>query len=242
MTAIVTGASRGFGRAIAAALHSRGDAIVGLGRDATALDSVRDQLGEGFTPLVADVTDADVATSVLSRHRPSVVVLNAGASTVNVPIQSHTWETFSRHWEVDAKQAFVWIQAALALPLAPGSTVIAMSSGAAVKGSPLSGGYAPAKAAVRFVTRYGAEESERAGLGIRFVSVLPQLTPATGFGAEAVEAYARRAGVDVATFLERSGPTLTSDQVAAAVVELANAPAHAAGSFLLTPAGLSPVP
>jgi NAD(P)-dependent dehydrogenase (short-subunit alcohol dehydrogenase family) len=210
--AVVTGASRGFGRAIATALHGRGAEVVGLGRDPATLGSLGDQLGEGFTPLVADVTDPDVATSVLSRHRPSVVVLNAGASTVNQPIQTHTWETFSRHWEVDAKQAFVWIQAALALPLAPGSTVIAMSSGAAVQGSPLSGGYAAANAAVRFVAASADEEAERARLGIRFVSVLPKLTPATGLGSAAVADYARRAGVDVATFLERLGPTLTTEE------------------------------
>jgi hypothetical protein len=40
------------------------------------------------------------------------------------------------------QHAFHWIREALLLPLRPGSTVVAMSSGAAVAGSPLSGGYA----------------------------------------------------------------------------------------------------
>ena len=86
---------------------------------------------------------------------------------------------------------------ALRRPLAPGSSVIVMSSGAAVNGSPLSGGYAGAKAAVKFIADYAAIESQRAGLGIRFVSVLPRLTPATELGAAAVAAYAERQGVDV---------------------------------------------
>src|SRR6202008_2437053 len=103
----------------------------------------------------------------------------------------------SRNWDVDVRHAFHWIREALLLPLAPGSTVIAMSSGAAVAGSPLSGGYAGAKATVRFITGYAADESERAGLGIRFVSVLPGLTPSTELGAKAVAAYAERQGVDV---------------------------------------------
>jgi NAD(P)-dependent dehydrogenase (short-subunit alcohol dehydrogenase family) len=90
-------------------------------------------------------------------------------------------------------------------PLAPGSSVIALSSGAAIKGSPLSGGYAGAKAAVRFIAGYAAIESQRAGLGISFVSVLPQLTPATELGAPHVAAYAEREGVDVDTFRKSLG-------------------------------------
>ena len=82
--------------------------------------------------------------------------------------------------------------------------VIALSSGAAVNGSPLSGGYAGAKATIRFLTRYAAAESERAGLGIRFISLLPKLTPATDLGSAAVAAYAARDGEDVATYLAKT--------------------------------------
>ena len=84
------------------------------------------------------------------------------------------------------QQVFHWTREALLRPLEPGSVVVAFSSGAAVAGSPLSGGYAGAKATIRFMASYAAEESERSGLGIRFVSVLPQLTPATDLGATAV--------------------------------------------------------
>ena len=89
------------------------------------------------------------------------------------------------------RHAFHWIREALLLPLDPGSTVVVMSSGAAVAGSPLSGGYAGSKATIRFLTGYAQEESQRAGLGIRFFSVLPKLTPATDLGSPAVAAYAR---------------------------------------------------
>ena len=117
-----------------------------------------------------------------------------------------------------------------------------MSSGAALRGSPLSGGYAGSKATIRFITSYAAAESERDGLGIRFISVLPQLTPATDLGAAAVAAYAAREGMDVAAYRERSGPALTPGQAGEAFVALASDPGQAAGSYLLTAAGLSPVP
>ena len=100
---------------------------------------------------------------LIEQYRPDTLVLNAGAPPLMRPVQHHTWDTFSRNWDVDVRHAFHWIREALLLPLHPGSTVVTMSSGAAVAGSPLSGGYAGAKAAIRFITGYAADESERAG-------------------------------------------------------------------------------
>jgi len=239
-TALVTGASRGFGRGIAAALDGAGAAVVGVARDGAALEELRAELGESFTPVRADAADPTVAGQLIDAYRPGILVLNAGAAPLSRPLQHHTWETFSVNWDTDVKQAFHWLREALLAPLAPGSTVIAMSSGAALRGSPLSGGYAGSKATIRFITSYAAAESERGGLGIRFMSVLPQLTPATDLGAAAVAAYAAREGMDVAAYRERSGPALTPGQAGEAFVALASDPGQAAGSYLLTAAGLSP--
>jgi NAD(P)-dependent dehydrogenase (short-subunit alcohol dehydrogenase family) len=159
--AIVTGASRGFGRGIAAALMQAGAHVVGVARDAGALEEVREQLGAAFTPVVADAADPVVAGQMIDKYQPRTLVLNAGASPLSRPIHRHTWETFSRNWEVDVQHAFHWTREALLAPLAPGSTVIAVSSGAALRGSPVSGGYAGAKATIRFLTAYAAEESRR---------------------------------------------------------------------------------
>jgi NAD(P)-dependent dehydrogenase (short-subunit alcohol dehydrogenase family) len=206
-TAIVTGASRG----IAAALAKAGAYVVGIARDAAALDEVHEQLGTAFTPVAADAADPLVAGQLMDAYQPRTLVLNAGASPLPRPLHHHTWETFSRNWEVDVQHAFHWTREALLRPLEPGSTVIAVSSGAALRGSPISGGYAGAKAAIRFLTGYAAEESRREGLGIRFISVLPALTPETRVGQTGVAAYAARGGVDAATFLASRGPALTPD-------------------------------
>ena len=158
------------------------------------------------------------------------------------PLQDQTWESFSQTWNVDVSQAFHWSRHALRRPLAPGSSVIAMSSGAAVNGSPLSGGYAGAKATVRFITSYAAIESQRAGLGIRFVSVLPRLTPATDLGAKAVAAYAERQGVDVETFVQSMGsmgPVLNTEQVGKSILQIATGDPQDAGAYLLASSGLS---
>jgi NAD(P)-dependent dehydrogenase (short-subunit alcohol dehydrogenase family) len=241
-TALVTGASRGFGRAIAAALVEAGAGVVGVARDGGRLEEVRAQLGEAFVPVVADATDPTVAGQVLDQHRPRTLVLNAGASPLMRPLQHHTWQTFSRNWEVDVQHVFNWTRETLLLPLAPGSVVIAFSSGAALAGSPLSGGYAGAKSTIGFITAYAAGESARAALGIRLVSVLPALTPATTLGAPAVAAYARSQGVEVAAFLESRGPMLTTEHVGRAIVDLATGSGHDRDAYLITSDGLVPAP
>jgi NAD(P)-dependent dehydrogenase (short-subunit alcohol dehydrogenase family) len=239
-TAIVTGASRGFGRGIAAALSAAGAHVVGVARS-TGLDDVRDQLGPTFTAVTADAADPATARRLIDEHRPRTLVLCAGATPQMRPLPDQTWESFSQNWNVDVAQAFYWIRHALQRPLSPGSSVVAVSSGAAINGSPLSGGYAGAKATVRFIASYAAIESKRAGLGISFVSVLPRLTPATELGAQAVAAYAERQGVDVDSFVQSSGPALTAEQAGRSVVEIATGERRGHDAYLLTAAGLAPL-
>ncbi|WP_214321749.1 SDR family oxidoreductase [Nonomuraea sediminis] len=239
-TAVVTGASRGFGRAIAAALVAAGTRVVGIARHEQELLAVRDELGEGFTAVAADAADEALARSVIREHRPGLLVLNAGATPHTAPLHEQTWESFSRHWQADTRHVFAWTRAALREPLAPGGVVVAMSSGAALRGSPLSGGYAGAKAAIRNISAYAAEESERAGLGIRFVALLPQLTPAGGVGSAGVAGYAERQGVDRDTFVAGMQPILTAEQVAKAVLEIAADPGSAP-EYLVSGAGPRPI-
>ena len=237
-TALVTGASRGFGRGIATALSRVGAQVVGVARDRAQLEELRAELGESFTAVSADAADPTVAGQLIDAFHPAILVLNAGATPLPRPIQHHTWQTFSVNWETDVQHMFNWTREALLAPLAPGSTVITLSSGAALRGSPLSGGYAGAKAAIRFLTGYAAAESERETLGIRFVSVLPQLTPATALGAVFFDAYSAREGAAAAA--RTGGPALTPEQAGQAIFDLTG-PGYDQDSYLLTAAGLSPL-
>jgi NAD(P)-dependent dehydrogenase (short-subunit alcohol dehydrogenase family) len=241
-TVIVTGASRGFGRGIAVALAEAGAQVVGVARDPAALAEVRERLGPAFTPVAADAADPVLAGQLIDAYQPGMLVLNAGAFPLPRPVQRHTWQTFSRNWEVDVQHAFHWVREALLRPLEPGSTVIAVSSGAALRGSPLSGGYAGAKATIRFLASYAADESRREGLGIRFTAVLPDLTPETGLGHAAVAAYAARAGADVAAFTAGRGPVLTPAVAGQEIAGLLADPGQDKDAYLLSAAGLSPAP
>src|SRR5438067_2484049 len=56
-TVIVTGASRGFGRAIARSFHDHGATVVGVATSASRLAVLGDELGPRFVPITADVAD-----------------------------------------------------------------------------------------------------------------------------------------------------------------------------------------
>jgi NAD(P)-dependent dehydrogenase (short-subunit alcohol dehydrogenase family) len=116
-----------------------------------------------------------------------------------------------------------------------------VSSGAALAGSPLSGGYAGAKATLRFITGYAQDEAKRAGLGITFTAVLPRITPLTDLGRPAVRAYAARAGQSEEEYLRQLGEPLTPEQAGQAVVDLVTGDAHDQDAYLLTTAGLRPL-
>ena len=240
-TTMVVGASRGLGRGIAAAFADAGAPVIAVARSAAPLAELAD--AGGIEPEVGDAADADVAASLLERHEPRAVILVAGASPLMRPLQHQTWETFSVNWHSDVRVAFHWVREALLKPLRPGSRVIVISSGAALNGSPLSGGYAGAKATQRFIATYAREEADRAGLGISFTTVLPRITPLTDLGRPAVAAYAARNGQTEAEYLAPFGAPLTPVMAGGALLELLRTDAAGlAAEYLLSAAGLQPVP
>jgi 3-oxoacyl-[acyl-carrier protein] reductase len=240
-TAIVVGASRGLGRGIAEAFLAAGASVVAVARDVKPLVDLA-----GANPrlhsIAADATDPIVAGQVLEQWRPDLLALVAGAAPLLRPIHLHTWETVSLNWLVDVRIALNWLREALLLPLPPNSRVIVMSSGAALMGSPLSGGYAGSKAAVRFFAEYAAQESSRMGLGIGISAVLPRLTPATELGRPAVVAYAARQGLSVEDYLDGLGDPVTPALAGEAFVILATGHQGEGGAYVLTGAGLEAVP
>jgi 3-oxoacyl-[acyl-carrier protein] reductase len=181
------------------------------------------------------------AARLLDRYEPEVVILVAGASPHMRPLQQQTRETFSVNWETDVRIAFHWLREALLKPLRPGSRVVVFSSGAGLNpnGSPLSGGYAGAKATQRLIAGYAQDEAERAGLDITFTAVFPYFAPQTGVGRPAVQAYAARAGQSVEEYLQEQGSLVTPEIAGTALVELVQADAATvAPGYRLTGTGL----
>jgi NAD(P)-dependent dehydrogenase (short-subunit alcohol dehydrogenase family) len=243
-TTIVVGASRGLGRGIATAFAEAGAPVVAVSRTAAEFPEPANGAGT-IQPETADAGEATVAARLLDRYEPEAVILVAGASPHMRPLRQQTWETFSVNWQTDVRITFHWLREALLTPLRPGSRVVVVSSGAALNanGSPLSGGYAGAKATQRFITGYAQDEAQRAGLDITFTAVLPRFAPLTGVGRPAVQAYAARAGQSVEKFLQQQGPLVTPEIAGTSLVGLVQTDAaDVAPAYVLTGDGLRKLP
>jgi len=82
--AIVTGASRGLGAALASALIAKGAKVYGLARNAESLKALQDTTGEMFVPVALDITDLKsveswVGATFSHQHAPDILINNAGA-------------------------------------------------------------------------------------------------------------------------------------------------------------------
>lgn len=222
---LIIGGSRGLGLGVVEALAARHAKVTVIARDSERLTEIQARLGVSI--IAGDATDPTLAESALSEVRPSVLVLNAGATPTMAPLQNQTWESFSTNWNTDVKSTFHWIQAALRLPLERGSRVLITSSGAAIEGSPLSGGYAGAKRMIWLMAGYANGVANDLHLGIRFQAVLlRQILGATELGRVAAEAYARRKGVSTEAFLAGFGKPLNARDYGEHIVTLLTDPKY----------------
>jgi NAD(P)-dependent dehydrogenase (short-subunit alcohol dehydrogenase family) len=225
---VVTGGSRGLGLGLVEALVAHGAKVTVVARDADALGAVRARLG--VAAISADVTDETAAHRILAEVRPDILVLNAGTKPRMGRLDQLSWADFTATWETDVKGGLYWLQAALKLPLKPGSRVLVVSSGAAVSGSPMSGGYGGAKRMLWFMAKYANGVSEQKDLGIRFQAIVPQqIIGGTGVGDAGADAYARAMSIEPDVFLARFGAPMPPREFGEKVVAVLNDPKYAEG-------------
>lgn len=232
------GASRGLGRVLAETFHRLGAQVLVVARGQASLDDLARDL-PGVRILACDATKDDAATKVLAVQEPRVLVLCGGAMTVNIPFPALDWEQFNVSWETDTRISFNFLKAVLEKPLKPGAVVVTMSSGAIVNGSPISGSYAGAKRMQMFLSSYAQKASDRAGLDLRFLSLVPaRIMAETELGAAAVRDYAVYNGVTEAAFMTAMGPAQTAKDVAGAVLSLIH-DGKPGGNFMVSAEGVS---
>jgi NAD(P)-dependent dehydrogenase (short-subunit alcohol dehydrogenase family) len=173
-TAIVTGASRGLGLALARALAERGWRLAIDARGAEALRAAREELA-GLTDVAAvvgDVADGQHRRELVEAagERVDLLVNNAsalGASPLP-PLADHPLDALAEVYRVNVLGALGMLQ--LALPrMRPGGRVINVSSDAGVEAYEGWGGYGSSKAALDQLTRVLAAERP----DLRFYSVDP---------------------------------------------------------------------
>jgi NAD(P)-dependent dehydrogenase (short-subunit alcohol dehydrogenase family) len=225
---IVTGGSRGLGLGLVEALIAQGAKVTVVARRADSLDAVSARLG--VATISADVTDKAAAFRILGEVLPDILALNAGATPRMGRLDQLSWEDFSVAWETDVRAGLYWLQAALNLPLKPGSRVLVGSSGAAVTGSQMSGGYGGSKRMLWFMAKYANGVSQEKNLGIRFQAIVPrQVILGTGTGDAAANAYAGSMGITPEQFVARFGAPMPPRAFGDRVVSVLEDPQYADG-------------
>ena len=239
---VVIGGSGGVGRRIVEAGIRNGARVLAVARQEAPLRELIQQV-PGVEALSLDAADEGAPAKVFDVLPPDILVISAGALPPAAPLFKQSWREFAVNWEADVKIAFHFCKAALSRPLPAGSSVILIASGAALAGSPNSGGYAGAKRTQIFMANYSQKESDRLGLGLRFMALAPRIMPDTELGKYAVAGYSRYLGISAADFIRGMASPPTSSDVADAVIESATNPDPSKGNvFTVSAKGLEAVP
>ncbi len=225
---VVVGGSRGLGLAMVEALVAQGASVHVVARRSPALSEVGRRLA--VQVIEGDASEASLAERVLSGVHPEVLILNAGATPLMGGLRDLSWEGFSCAWNADVKLGFHWLQAALRLPLAPGSRVLLGSSGAAIQGAPYSGGYSGAKRMLWLMAQYANLEAQALGLGIHFQAIVPlDLVSGTDVGHAGAAYYAQQKGITLDAFWQSYAAPLSAQKVGEHVATILSDPAYGRG-------------
>jgi NAD(P)-dependent dehydrogenase (short-subunit alcohol dehydrogenase family) len=149
-TAIVTGASRGLGLALARALAQRGWRLVIDAREAAPLDAAAAELGA--LAIAGDVADAAHREALVAAAGPVDLLVNNASVLGPSPqpaLADYPLDTLEHVYRVNVLAPLALFQLA---PLAPGARVLNITSDAAVEPYEGWGGYGSAKAALEQIT------------------------------------------------------------------------------------------
>ena len=176
-TWLVTGSSRGLGRALSTAVLEAGDTLVATARDPRHLSALSDRFGERVRTMALDVTDgaavdAAVQGAVDTFGRLDVVVNNAGHAD-SAPIEQTTEESFRAQLETNLFGVVRMTQAALPVfrRQRSGHFLQFSSIGGRVGGTPGLAAYQTAKFGVEGFSE--VLHKEVAPLGIKVTIVEP---------------------------------------------------------------------
>lgn len=238
--AVITGAGRGIGAAIAEALATRGARLTLMGRTQSTLDATARRLtelsGTDARTVVCDVTDADAvrrafADAAAANGEVGILVNNAGQADA-AAFEATSLESWNRLMAVNLTGTFLCTQQVLPAMRAAGSgRIVNVASTAGLRGYARIAAYCASKHGVVGLTRALAAETARSGITVN--AVCPGYTEGTDMFAMAVDNVMRGKGVseeEARARLARLSPRgtlITTREVADAVLWLCSPGASA---------------
>jgi NAD(P)-dependent dehydrogenase (short-subunit alcohol dehydrogenase family) len=151
---VVTGGTKGIGKAIVERFEAAGDRVVGVGRD------------------TCDVTNEEQVTALFERVGAVDVLVNNAGIAMGAPLQRTTLEAWGAHLDVNATGAFLCTRAVLGGMIARGDgRIVTVASTAGLVGARYTAAYTAAKHAAVGLMR--AVAAEVAGTGVTANAVCP---------------------------------------------------------------------
>ncbi len=230
--ALVTGANRGIGAAIARALSAAGARVSLLVRDAARAEAVAASLPGPYTVVVADVTDREALIGACAAAAdalgPIDILVNNAGTAESAPFLKSDTALFERMIAMHLMAPVYASQAVLPSMLERGEGhIVNVASVAGLMGAPYVTAYTSAKHAMIGLTRALALEVGPRGVAVN--AVCPAYTDTdlvTGAVERIVQRTGRSAGDALHSILSDAGQKriVTSEEVADAVLALCTAP------------------
>lgn len=221
----VTGASAGFGAAIARRFVAEGHRVIAAARRTDRLDALRAELGDALLPVALDVTDRAAIEAVIGQlpadwSAIDVLVNNAGLALGLEPAQRASLEDWERMVDTNIRGLMTMTRTVLPGMVARGrGHVINIGSTAGEWPYPGGNTYGATKAFVRQFTLN--LRADLVGTGVRATDIEPGLCGGTEFSA--VRFHGDQAKADA---VYAGTEPLTADDVADAVYWVASRPAR----------------
>jgi len=198
-TALVTGANRGIGRAVALELGRRGFSVIATVRDPATAGPLLDDAAAAGIDLTVQTLDLMAVAPIDLPDDLRVVVNNAGMQTGYLPVEAVPLDVVRDMVETNYVGAVAVLQQAIPILRARGEGVIcSVTSASVLLASPFYGAYRASKAAMSALCE--TMVMELAPFGIRVVEVLPGPVDTDGLaGSEYVAAVEHEPYADAAT-------------------------------------------
>ena len=171
---LITGASRGLGKALALGLAAQGAKVAICGRDEARLSEVAATLGDKAVAVPVDITQPEqvsawVLAALYRFGRIDALINNASMLGLRLPVGDYPIDVWRRVIDAGLNGQFIVTKQVLPAMLETGGSIVNVTSGVSIEGRPEWGAYLVAKWGLEGFTRMLAAEVQSRGVRVNSV-------------------------------------------------------------------------